>query len=104
MELNPQVVSVFPNPSSGKFTVTVRNRTINAIDIYNMMGTKVFSSSERVPKSTKDITLFNYLMESILLQIYDQGRIYTKKMLQISKFIFIKTKFQIRKNIIFAES
>ena len=79
VEQNPQVVSVFPNPSHGKFTVTVGNRSINAIEIYNMMGTTVFSTSDIIPLSTKEINLYGIPNGIYFMNIYDGEKIYTQK-------------------------
>jgi len=39
-------VSIFPNPSAGRFTVRVEDDNIYSVDIYGITGTKIFSASE----------------------------------------------------------
>ena len=79
VEQNPEVVTVFPNPSNGKFTVTAGNISMNAIEIYNSMGTKVFSTSEITPLSTKEIKLYGFANGIYFINVSCGEKIYTKK-------------------------
>lgn len=42
---NHQSISIFPNPSSGKFTVETDDGRINTIEVYSSIGNKVFAKS-----------------------------------------------------------
>ena len=81
VEQKPQVVSVFPNPSNGKFTVTLGNSSMKAIEIYNMIGTKVFSTSDIIPLSAKEIDLQGFANGIYFINIYGGEKIYTKKII-----------------------
>ena len=37
-------VNVFPNPSSGQFEITSENADIKSVEVYDMLGEKVYSS------------------------------------------------------------
>ncbi len=76
---NTQVVTVSPNPSNGKIMVTIDNGSMNAIEIFNLMGTRVFSSSDVQPVSTKAINLNGLAKGIYLINIYGGEKIYTKR-------------------------
>ncbi|MDY0196519.1 MAG: T9SS type A sorting domain-containing protein [Tenuifilaceae bacterium] len=78
-EQNSPVVSVFPNPSNGKLMVTAENSSINTIEIYNLMGAKVFYSTDIIPLSTKEIDLYGLANGIYVIKIYGGAKIYTKK-------------------------
>lgn len=70
VEKKSQAVSVFPNPSNGKFAVTAIKSSINAIYIYNVWGTKVFSTS--------DINLLNNNEIELDISDYEKGIYFIK--------------------------
>ena len=49
-------IRVFPNPTNGKFTVALSNSNINEIEIYNVIGEKVFSVSGIKLQTINEIT------------------------------------------------
>ena len=44
-------VSVFPNPSNGKFIISSPESSINAVEIFNLLGDKVYSNANQSAKS-----------------------------------------------------
>lgn len=51
-------VKLFPNPNNGKFTISCYDGSINTIEIYNMIGVKVYTSS--IIKEQNEIDLSNF--------------------------------------------
>jgi len=79
VEKNSQTVLVFPNPSNGKFTVTAINSSINAIYIYNVMGTKVFSKSDIKLPANSLIDISDYEKGIYFIKIDSRDKIHTEK-------------------------
>jgi hypothetical protein len=79
VEQNTHAVAVFPNPSNGRLTVEVENSGINAIDIYNILGTKVLTSSYIIPVATKEINLDGFAKGIYFFNIYAGEKVYTKR-------------------------
>ena len=79
VEKNYQAVSVFPNPSNGKFTLTGNNISINAIYIYNVMGTKVFSTSDIKPLTNNEIDISDCEKGIYFIKIDSRDKIHTEK-------------------------
>lgn len=75
----PLATSVFPNPSKGKFTITVSNSSINAIGIYNMMGEKVFLTSGIKQEISEEIDLSDYPKGIYFIKIYTGEKTHTAK-------------------------
>ena len=46
-----QNFSIYPNPSNGNFTINVKNKNAASIEIYNVMGEKIFSAKLMNPKT-----------------------------------------------------
>jgi hypothetical protein len=57
LEKEPKPVTVFPNPSSGKFTIVSAENKILSVDIFNVIGTKIFSISDISLLSSGEIDL-----------------------------------------------
>jgi len=74
-------VSVFPNPSDGKFTVTMSTGKITAIMIYNALGTNVFSASGFRLFPRYEIDLSDFEKGFYFLKIDCGNSIQTKKIL-----------------------
>jgi len=79
IENNSHAVSVFPNPSNGKFTVTGINCSINAINIYNVMGAKVFSISDIKLLINNEIDISDFKRGIYFIKIDSRDRIYKEK-------------------------
>lgn len=50
--------NIYPNPSDGKFTISCGNSDIKRIDIYNVLGEKIYSDSEFKGKTSSNINIF----------------------------------------------
>jgi len=79
VEKNAQAVTVFPNPSNGKFTVTTNNGSIDAIYIYNVTGTKVFSTTDFKLKTSNEIDISDYKKGIYFVKIDSRDKISTEK-------------------------
>ena len=78
-ENNSQVVTVFPNPTNGNFTVTANNSGINAIGIFNMLGEKVYTINDLKLQTTNTINFSAFRKGAHFLKIYTKEKIYTEK-------------------------
>ena len=73
-------VSVFPNPSSGKFTLSSKN-SISAIEIYNLLGERVYADSKFSQHTSTDIDLSGQGKGIFFINVY------TGKLMHSSKVI-----------------
>ncbi|NOU46784.1 MAG: T9SS type A sorting domain-containing protein [Bacteroidales bacterium] len=80
-EQNSQQVAVFPNPSTGKFTVSANIGSINAIEIYNAMGTKVFSTSKVKLLAVNELDISDLAKGMYFIKIDGREKIYSEKIL-----------------------
>jgi hypothetical protein len=72
-EISGNNVSIYPNPSTGKFTI---NATGN-ISIYNLLGEKIFS--QKLISEQNEIDLSSHPKGVYFAQIATEGRTVTKK-------------------------
>ncbi|MFI5163981.1 MAG: T9SS type A sorting domain-containing protein [Bacteroidia bacterium] len=49
-------VEVYPNPTSGKFTIKSDALQITNVEIYNVLGEKIYSSTQQISNSVIDIS------------------------------------------------
>lgn len=68
-------ITIYPNPSNGQFTVKSNN--ITSIEVYNVIGEKVFQST--IHKLKSEIDLSNQTNGIYFMKIYDGQTILTKK-------------------------
>lgn len=71
-------INIFPNPTSDKITVSSLEK-INAIEIYNMLGEKVYTINNFKQQTSNKIDLSNFQKGIYFIKIYDAGKIYTEK-------------------------
>lgn len=50
---------VFPNPTAGKFSITLKSGTTADVDIYDINGTKIYSLPRTGPDNEIDLTGFS---------------------------------------------
>jgi hypothetical protein len=74
-------ISVFPNPSGGKFTVRTNNSSINTIEIYNLTGTRIFSIPDTRILPANEIDLTGFAKGIYFIKIYCRENIYSQKIL-----------------------
>ena len=76
-------IKLFPNPSSGKFTVYVASNghaySTIGIDIFNMVGDKVYTGSSRHMSTPLEIDLLNVPDGFYTAKVYVQDKILTEK-------------------------
>ena len=51
LQLKNSGISVYPNPSNGKFKICSPESSINAVEIFNLLGEKVYSNANQSAKS-----------------------------------------------------
>ncbi len=71
--------SLYPNPNSGKFAI--RNPQIQRIEIYNLLGEKVYSASNSNLNDEFVIDISEFPKNMYLVKIYDHNTFYNKKIL-----------------------
>lgn len=74
------VVSVFPNPSSGIFNV-VSHQFINQIVVYNKLGSQLLVLND--PETTTEIDLSNIHTELFFVEIYYKDKVVRQKLLNL---------------------
>ncbi len=69
------VVAVYPNPTTGKIYINVKNGNRKAdVELYNLLGKKVLES-----KNTVELDLSDFNRGVYLMKIYDGTNCYTKR-------------------------
>ncbi len=76
---NQTTTAVFPNPSKGKFTIAVSSNSINAIEIYNLMGQKVFFTSDISRQMSEEIDLSCFPKGIYFINIYNGEKTHKEK-------------------------
>ena len=76
-------ISVFPNPSNGKFMLEVTNniREDACLEIFNVMGEKVYATCNLKHQTSNEIDLTKALKGVYFIKIYVQEKIYIKKII-----------------------
>jgi hypothetical protein len=72
-------LSIFPNPSNGKFTI--KGDDINSIDVYNILGEKVYSTTVITIRGNCEIDLSSLQKQIYLVKINDGRKVYTRKVM-----------------------
>ncbi len=76
---NENTVSIFPNPTYGKIQIQALGLTIQGIEVYSVLGEKIYSTSDFKQQSLKEIDLSNFQKGIYFVKIYDGEKTYTKK-------------------------
>lgn len=71
-------VSVFPNPSTGKFIITCPSGILK-VTVFNMLGNKVFSLTNTKSEKSNEIDLTKFQKGIYFVEIYDGNTIYSEK-------------------------
>ena len=69
---------VYPNPSSGKFTISSKSN-ISAIEIYNILGERVYSDSKFNYQTSNNIDLSDQGKGIYIINIYEGKLMYIRK-------------------------
>jgi hypothetical protein len=56
LHLDNKGISVYPNPSHGKFKISSPESSVNAVEIFNLLGKKVYSNANQPAKSEIDLS------------------------------------------------
>jgi len=72
-------ISVYPNPTTGK--VTVYGAGINAIEVYNAIGEKVYTNSNTLKQITNEINLSSFKKGIYLFKIQNGNLTQTRKVI-----------------------
>jgi hypothetical protein len=75
------VISVFPNPSDGSFTLKAGQNQINSIKLYNIMGTKVLELPDIKLSPESKIDIYDLKEGVYIFKIDCGGRIFSEKIL-----------------------
>ncbi|MCC7533696.1 MAG: T9SS type A sorting domain-containing protein, partial [Bacteroidia bacterium] len=78
---NANGLTIYPNPSNGKFTVQskeVLNGTTE-ITLYNILGAKVYSTSTEINGTSIDINTQGLKAGIYLVQINNNGTMHTER-------------------------
>ena len=84
IEENPgslESIEVYPNPSDGKFTFEIGRGEINKIEIYNVLGERIYSTLLLKQQTSIEIDLSNFTKGIYFVKIYDDERFHTKKVI-----------------------
>lgn len=80
--INENSVSVFPNPTKGKTYVQALGLTIQGIEVYNILGEKIYSTADFKQQSLNEVDLSSFQSGIYFVKMYDGEKTYTKKIIR----------------------
>lgn len=72
--------NVYPNPSSAKFTISSKSN-INAVEIYNLLGERIYSEYGIKKQTSTEIDLIDHCKGIYIVKIYIETKIYNRKII-----------------------
>ncbi len=74
-------ITVYPNPTNGVFHIAGDRNQLTGIEVYNMLGEKIYSRNDNLQKVTSDIDI-SYSPKGIYFIKINEGKVFhTKKIL-----------------------
>jgi hypothetical protein len=70
-------ISVYPNPSTGKFTLSSDNN-LSGIEVFNMSGKRIYSDFI-LAKASKEVDLSKYPKGIYFIKVYKGTKSYNRK-------------------------
>jgi hypothetical protein len=67
-ELNENQLSIYPNPSTGTISIALENAALSLIEVYNVLGEKVYSESFAALRKELDLSSLDAGMYSIRIR------------------------------------
>jgi Secretion system C-terminal sorting domain len=74
-------ITISPNPTHDKITVNSHETDINAIEIYNVLGERIYSNSNLNGGGLNEIIVSNLGQGIYIVKIYDGTKVYCKKII-----------------------
>ena len=78
LKLQDAGITVYPNPTSGKFTVSSKS-VINSLEIYNLQGQQVCYGANFNGRTTAEIDLSNQSKGTYILNVHSGAKVYSCK-------------------------
>ena len=75
---NNKSISIFPNPSNGKFQIQGLGINVQRLEIYNVFAEKVYATSDFKQQSSNEIDLSKFRKGIYIAKIYNGTEIHTK--------------------------
>jgi hypothetical protein len=74
-------LSIYPNPSTGKFNMNTKETMVGktAVTLYNVLGAKVYNESIDMNGKTAEINAEGLPSGIYLLQLINNGKQYTQR-------------------------
>ena len=76
---NDNTINVYPNPTNGKLYIRGLKSNIQTLDVYDMLGSKVYSTANLQHQLLNEIDLSALQKGIYFMNIYDGDKTYTKK-------------------------
>lgn len=73
-------IHIYPNPSSGKFTIS-GSSNISSIEIYNLLGERIYSDFDLKRQTLYDIDLLNFGKGTYLIKINNEGKVQAERII-----------------------
>jgi hypothetical protein len=73
-------ITVYPNPSKSKFTINAKNN-VNAIEIYNLQGKRIYTDYNFDLQNSKEIDLSVYAKGIYILKVFNGSKVFTRKVI-----------------------
>lgn len=72
-------ITIYPNPTNGAFQVSSTRYQLSSIEVFNVLGEKVYNINNLKQKTSKEIDLSNAPKGIYFVKVYDEEKINTEK-------------------------